>query len=175
MNDKAVVKHERFGELANKIDTDNPNEEDVKELRKLFTADPQLYYEKINLSQLAIDCLIHKVKGTPLIKESMKMNVSSLRLDLGYKDTSSMEKLIIEQIVLCWLRMNLIENAYSNNAIADGIIKLSAAQHWERILLSTQKRYLRAIETLARIRRIINSTLQVNIAADGGKQVNITR
>jgi len=173
MNDKAVVKNERFGELANKIDTDNPNEEDVKELRKLFTADPQLYYEKINLSQLAIDSLIHKVKGTPLIKESMKMNVSSLRLDLGYKDTSSMEKLLIEQIILCWLRMNLMENAYTQYTISDEGMSIKAYQHWEHKLSSVQKRYLRAVETLARVKKIKKATLQVNIAADGGKQVNV--
>jgi hypothetical protein len=40
---------------------------------------------------------------------------------------------------------------------------------------AAQARYLRACETLARIRKLARSTpaLQVNIAADGGRQVNL--
>ena len=57
----------KFVELFNKTNTDNPKEEDVAELRKLFDANPQLYYKKINLSQVAIDSIIETVKGTALV------------------------------------------------------------------------------------------------------------
>ena len=40
---------------------------------------------------------------------------------------------------------------------------------------STQVRFLRAIETLARVRRLARNTpaLQINIAREGGQQVNV--
>lgn len=44
--------------------------------------------------------------------------------------------------------------------------------YWERKLSATQRRYLRACETLARVRKITGSTYQINIAHDGGQQIN---
>ena len=46
-----------------------------------------------------------------------------------------------------------------------------AGLYWDRRLNSAQQRYLRAVETLARVRRLAMVTpLQVNI---GGQQVNV--
>jgi hypothetical protein len=61
--------------------------------------------------------------------------------------------------VLCWLRLNIIENrheAQSNQTLAQG-------DYGERTLSSTQKRYLRAVETLAKIRKL-GINVQINIA-----------
>ncbi len=40
--------------------------------------------------------------------------------------------------------------------------------------MSGQRRYLRARETLARVRRQLHATLQVHIAPQGGQQVNVS-
>jgi len=44
-----------------------------------------------------------------------------------------------------------------------------------RRLAASQRRYLRACETLARVRKMVRTTpaLQVNIATAGGQQVNV--
>jgi hypothetical protein len=48
---------------------------------------------------------------------------------------------------------------------------LTVGTYWDRRLNSAQQRHLRAIESLARVRRLSNATpLQVNI---GGQQVNV--
>jgi hypothetical protein len=45
---------------------------------------------------------------------------------------------------------------------------------WERVLASKEARYLRAVETLARVRRLLNLPApQVNINLPGGQQVNV--
>jgi hypothetical protein len=44
----------------------------------------------------------------------------------------------------------------------------------EKLLVSKEARYLRAIEELATVRRLLRlPALQVNIAAAGGQQVNV--
>ena len=47
-----------------------------------------------------------------------------------------------------------------------------ASSHWERKLSTVQRPYLRAIETLARVRKLMGVPMvQINIAAEGGQQV----
>jgi len=45
----------------------------------------------------------------------------------------------------------------------------------DKLLTTTQTQYLRAVETLAKVRRMTQNTpsLQINIAQDGGKQINV--
>ena len=43
----------------------------------------------------------------------------------------------------------------------------------KRRLSAVQRRYTRALETLARVWKINRSIQQINIAMDGGKQVNV--
>jgi hypothetical protein len=40
--------------------------------------------------------------------------------------------------------------------------------------MSGQRHYLRACETLVRVRRLLHATLQVHVAAQGGQQVNVS-
>ncbi len=66
--------------------------------------------------------------------------------------------------------MNLTEQNYEN-AMRDGC-SFAAGSYWERKLSTVQYRYLRAIETLARVRKLMGvPMLQINIAATGGQQV----
>jgi hypothetical protein len=47
-------------------------------------------------------------------------------------------------------------------------------ERWERILASKEARYLKAVETLARVRRLLRLRApQLNIALAGGQQVNV--
>jgi hypothetical protein len=77
--------------------------------------------------------------------------------------------LLIDQIVVCWLQMYITQYSYSS-VMAESVT-LNQGNYWERRLTIVQGRYLRAMETLARVRRLSRVTpLQVNI---GGQQVNV--
>ncbi|MCZ6811069.1 MAG: hypothetical protein O7D97_03615 [Planctomycetota bacterium] len=83
---------------------------------------------------------------------------------------SPTERLLIDQVVICYLRMNLTEQHYQST-MNDGC-SLAIASYWERKLSTVQGRYLRAIESLARVRKLMGvQMLQINIAAEGGQQV----
>ena len=76
----------------------------------------------------------------------------------------------IDQVVICYLRMNMTEQAY-DNGMAGGC-SFDAGSYWERKLSTVQRRYLRSIETLARVRKLMGVPMvQINIAAEGRQQV----
>jgi hypothetical protein len=56
-------------------------------------------------------------------------------------------------------------------------ITLTLGMYWEKRLSAAQRRFTRACETLARVRKLSRNTpaLQFNIATSGGQQVNLTK
>ena len=52
-------------------------------------------------------------------------------------------------------------------------VRFVEVEYWEKRLSASQRRYLRACETLARVRKITRTTMQINIAEEGSQQVNI--
>lgn len=74
---------------------------------------------------------------------------------------------------LCWPKLNLVELSYSGTMAQSHTLTLG--MYWEKRLSAAQKRFTRACETLARIRKLSRNApaLQFNIAANGGQQVNL--
>ena len=81
------------------------------------------------------------------------------------------EQLLIENIVTAWIRYQVIEYRFSS--IINGEHTLNEGEYWGKLLNHAQRRYLRAVETLARVRKITRATFQVNIAEAGSQQLNI--
>lgn len=84
-----------------------------------------------------------------------------------------MERMLIDNLIISWLGVQ-----YANYQLTARIgqnEKIVILEFWERRLTAAQRRYLRACETLARIRRLlsIRPAVQVNIANEGGQQVNV--
>jgi hypothetical protein len=103
---------------------------------------------------------------------ALRKRATAVRNGLGYEGAAQLEQLLIDHAVLCWLRLQEVESGYSS--AMERSMSLSQADYWDRHLSAAQRRYLRACETLARVRRLLHSTLQVNIAAQGGQQVNVS-
>lgn len=159
--------------LFEKTNTENPKPEDIKELKKLLSNDPQFYYKKYDMMRFSMDDVIKQIKGNALVNEYFEMNIKAIQLDLGYIDAQPIEKLLIAQITLNWIRMVDAEFGYTESVHGPASIKIR--EYWERRLSMTQNRYLKAIEALVRVRKVCQSTVQVNIATEGGKQVNVNR
>jgi len=72
-------------------------------------------------------------------------------------------------------QVKLVELAYSS--VMKQSITLTLGIYWEKRLTAAQRRFTRACETLTRVRKLSRNTpaLQVNIAADGGQQVNMAQ
>ena len=73
--------------------------------------------------------------------------------ELGYDDASALERMLIENIVLCWLRLH--ERELRLESIMKGEPTGDQVEYYERRLSDAQRRYLRAIETLTKVRRLM--------------------
>jgi hypothetical protein len=156
-------------DLIGRIDRDTPDPEAVQQLRAMFDAVPQLAGILCDLAQMNADRVIQTLAVRPTSREAVKRNVHSMRDAMGHKSVPEMERLLIDHLLLCWLRLQHIELAYTQ-AMAESIT-YERGVYWERRLTAAQRRYLRASESLARVRRLSRpAPFQVNI---GAQQMNV--
>jgi hypothetical protein len=162
---------EELEAIMDRTDREKPSKEDVAELRRMLEKYPDLWRVGGDMAQQAIWHRIESLKATPFIKKSITRGIEAIRHNLGYDDALEVERLLIEQVALCWLRLNLLEYEYTTIR-NERTMNIDQADFLEKRLNYAQRRFLRACETLARVRKVIRRTpaLQVNI---GGQQVNV--
>jgi len=78
--------------------------------------------------------------------------MKAMREELGYEEAAPMVRMLIEQVVLCWVNLNITELVHNdrlggNHVAEDGI-------YWDRRLGNAQRRFTRACESLARVRKL---------------------
>lgn len=160
--------------VFNAVEVDKPKPEDVQRLRDLLKKYPTMWTYAGDLMQQAQHQAIQNVnagKQKTLLVESVEEGMQNIRRQLDYAGAPMLEKLLIEQIVTAWLRLGICEMQFSNRM--GGELTLAQGDYWNRALDAAQRRYLRAIESLARVRRLKLPALQVNVAQPGAKQLNV--
>ena len=171
---------QQFLALVKTIDRENPAPADVQALRAMLDQQPDLWRVTGDLSRAAALHMVNQLHTGPVVSESLKRGWGALQDELGYPSASPLERLMIEQIALCWLYLHIVQLEYTH-AQAQPMGTLDA-DHWDRRLSVAQQRYLRACDALARIRKLdrqaarsgcTTPALQVNIAAAGSQQVNL--
>ncbi len=151
------------------VNVEKPKPEAVKAYRQWLADNPGAWRRVGDMAQLAQDKMIDVLAAPAIIKEGLQAGMAALRTDLGHETAPMLERLLIEQVIVCWLQMYTTQYSFSGSMV--GSVTLNQGDYWERRLTSAQARYLRAMETLARVRRLARVTpLQVNI---GVQQVNV--
>jgi hypothetical protein len=109
------------------------------------------------------------------MRECWRQRLQEMRVDLGYTESPALERLLIQQVTLCWLNLNLIEYRLTN--VMKQSISFACGLYWEKRLTVAQRRFTRACETLTRVRKLSRDApaLQFNIAATGAQQVNVAK
>jgi len=163
---KAQVRQD--AQILDRCNLYDASEQDVADLRKLLQGTPGLWQFAGDLCAAQTRAVIDGMWATPIIKESLWAGREAMRRSLGHDTSPLLEQTLIDHILLCWLRLQLAEHKYTACIKEGGTI--GQGDFWERRLSAVQRRYLRAVESLARIRRMNLPTIQVNVA---DKQVNI--
>jgi len=175
INAKADQIRAKFQSLLDKTNKENPRQQDVKALSDLLVGNKSLdlWRSVASAGYLAELIVIDNARATAAMKECWKQRLQSLKRELGADDAPLLEQLLIQQAALCWLKLNLVEIGYSN-AMSQSIT-LTLGMYWEKRLSAAQRRFTRACESLTRVRKLSRNSppLQVNIAAEGGQQVNV--
>lgn len=92
------------------------------------------------------------------------------RADLEGPNPSPLEKMLVHQVVLCWLHLHFFERQYA--ATLQQSMSLQKSEYYQRIIDRAQRRYLGAIKSLAIVRRLQIPVVQVNVAE---KQLNVVQ
>jgi hypothetical protein len=175
INAKANQIRTKFQSLLDKTNKENPRPQDVRALSDLLVGHKslELWRGIASAGYLAELIVIENARATAAVKECWKHRLQVLKMELGSEGAPLLEQLLIQQVALCWLKLNLVELGYSNTM--KQTITLTLGVYWEKRLTAAQKRFTRACEALARVRKLSRNTpaLQFNIAADGGRQVNV--
>ncbi len=158
--------------LADAVDARKPDPQAVAELRRCLDAQPRLTQVLGDATSRIQRRLIEQITPSRTYQMAIEIRAAAVRDGLGYQGATQLEQLLIEHAVLCWLRLQQVEQGYT--AAMERSLPLPQADYWDRHLSAAQRRFNRACDTLTRARRLLNPTLQVNIAAQGGQQVNLS-
>jgi hypothetical protein len=121
----------------------------------------------------ACDFALESAKSTmgPAVPLIWEEQADQTRDELGFESAPVLEKMMIEHIVLCWLRLAVAELQFSAVMAHGG--SLAQIEHHQRKVGAAQQRFTRGIESLARVRKLSRSSVQINVAAEGGQQINV--
>ena len=162
-----------FLDVVDRAYKKKPSPKDLADLRKWIHDFPELWRVVFDTARVLEDNFIKNMVQDKASIIAMQKNTEEIREGLAYNQSSLMEKMLIDNIIISWLFVQ-----YANYQLTLRVgqnEKIVILEFWERRLTSAQRRYLRACETLARIRRLISTrpALQVNIATEGSQQVNV--
>lgn len=157
--------------LIRKTEIEKPKREDVSALRRLLETTPDLWRVLGDLARVSMHTRVSDGWLNEAMRVSVTVGVEEIRKDLGYRDSPALEKMLIDQAVICWLQAQKTQLKYEHNLSAS--IGIPQADYWERRLTAANARYLRACEALARVRKLSRpGAVQVNI---GAQQVNVAQ
>ena len=159
----------KFAALVRKTQKHKPRQKDVEALGRHLESHPELWRIAGDVAQHALVKLVDVVSGDQeALRASLQAGQSAMRKELGFPQASALERLLIDRVILCWLRLHHVDFRYT--VALGNSIPLAQANYWESRLSAAQHRFLQACQSLARIRKLNLPTVQVNI---GAKQVNI--
>ena len=152
---------QQLAKLLREVDKSNPVPGAVSKLANHLAEHPRHAELLGELSDLTLRNITERSFTQPWIRTAIHVQLEHMRADLGYESANALERSLIKHIVLCWLRLHDCELRY--HMAMDDNPTMQEALYWEKKLSSNQRRYLRATETLARVRRL-NVKIQVNVA-----------
>lgn len=151
--------------LVQRINSQTPRPADLDALRRVLAA-PDANGDRTGtptaLSGAAVlDSLLAKRAGNAAERLIMLADARRMEKTLGRDTAPPFERPLIDHVVVCWVRLQLVEIGTSNNT--SGAHNREDGAYWERRLSEAQRRYLRAFNLLAKVRHM-GPAVQVNIA-----------
>jgi hypothetical protein len=152
----------------------NPQPQDVAALRALLVRAPGICRWFAGIAEATADGLIASMTaGSVIAVEALKRERIERMQSMGYDTASGLETVLIETVVLCYMRYTDSERRFTQVMHGGADVTITQADRWDRRLEAEQKRYVRAVLALARVRRLMQPMVaQVNI---GGQQVNVSQ
>ncbi len=142
--------------LVERIDKGNPKPEDLKALSTELDKYPEFYRSAGNLQSNVFSEILREVVSSNFARECAERYIEEMKIELGYKDSTFVEKMLIDEIIMRWLRLQSAETGHKHATSQSHTIE--TGMYHEKRLDMAQKRFLRSINTLARVRKMIAQT-----------------
>jgi hypothetical protein len=161
--DKLILQLAAKVEKANRADSSvSP---DVLALRDFLSGNPGIWEVFSKVSQNAKYNLMRRATGDKQgYVELLSQEYAQRRDELGWQEASNLERLVIERIMLCWLWL-LFAESYNAHCGQAGV-SLAQGEHADKLLNRAHTRYVKACESLARLRKVEAITRAANAAAE---------
>ena len=162
-----------FLEIVEQAYKKKPSQKDLDELRKWINDYPELWKAVFDTAHVIEENFIKNMVGDKASIIAMRKNAEEIRNEMNYSKTSITERMLIDNIIISWLGVQ-----YCNYQLITRMgreEKIVILEFWERRLSMSQRRYLHACESLEKVRHLMSRkpAVQVNIAGQGGQQVNV--
>ncbi|HEX8736514.1 MAG TPA: hypothetical protein VF721_14385 [Pyrinomonadaceae bacterium] len=131
-----------------------PSKEDKKALVKHFDEFPKAWQHIGDFAgRIQEKIIADSAADSFLVQESYRRKLAAMRDGLGWQTASEMEKILIEQVCLNWLRLNFTQTVHraktrESHSIKDGL-------YLEKLLDGAEKRFTRACEALAKVKKLL--------------------
>jgi hypothetical protein len=144
----------QFAEVFDRANKNDPKPADMAAVRKMLSDHPALELWRHYVSPM---CAAegYVLSNAPTPEATMQLwcqRQASVREELGYDDAPPLEKLLIEHVALCHLRLAVVE--LNHQQFTKGSHTLTAGVYWDRRLSAAQRRFTRAAVQLARVRKL---------------------
>ena len=166
--------HAEYAELRARIGaSEKPDLRDIDRMCRLILHNRELW----GCASAMMEGVRHQVIEAvtdEISRKTIQTEVQVLYQQLGYHRSSELERLLIDHVVTARIRLIYAERMVNVHMIR-AQVRIGEAIFWDRLMTTAHARYLRAMETLARVRRLSRSgpLLQVNIANAGSQQMNV--
>lgn len=140
-------------EILKATNKEKPARADVQRLETYLVKHPKDVVKLGDLANQAMTAVIDHAFGQPSVSLPVAHYMARMRIDMRWDNSGIIERSLIDHVILCWLRLYTTELRYERN-MEEGLT-LAQGEYWEKKLSANQRRYLRAVETLARVRRLM--------------------
>ncbi len=151
-----------------------PRAEDCNRLRRQIAATPESWPLAADAPRTIQQAIVEKLYSHGVMRAAMLAKLDILKTQMDYDRAPALVQMHIEHVLTAWLRLQHAEMQFSHSLSGESFAT-QAAQFWQDFLEAAQARFLRASESLAKLRRLARNTpaMQINIAGHGGQQVNM--
>jgi hypothetical protein len=102
------------------------------------------------------------------MKEIFERQIEEKRQALDYQNSSAMERMLIDQVVLCWFRLTNMEMIHASKTYESH--SLEAGLYYEKRLTGAQRRFTRACETLAKVKKHLSEAQLRELQAQNSRK-----
>lgn len=154
MAKKANLAKSNFDEVLKRTNTANPSKADMALAKQWLDENPK-QLEANEPTRAAMDRLVSAYcSDSKLLKEITLRHFEKRRQEMGYDNAPWVVRSLIDQVIICEFRLSRFEVTHYSNT--DGTSHtLTSGLYYERRLSMIQRRYQRAVEALAKVRKVM--------------------